>query len=152
MKISNKYYIRIILLFIAFICFLSCSEAEDVILKNIRLSVNEGDIIHLADFTDFEWDSVIICNPGTVRRDLVRLIGEFNLNIDLKKLIIFMYEDNIVHMIIQDYHPEKYLLVDFRINTGIYAVYSKDISSFIVEKHLDYIFLVPIFEPDIIRR
>ena len=139
-----------ILLFIPLLLFLtlvnSCvNQGDEILLKKIASSVKDGDRIVLSDFTNFEWNNLVLCNPGTSLKEYENFIGNVKFKyFDLKKVIIFRKDEMVVKIIKQNYHPEKYLMVEFFISVNSYIVLNKDVAVFDVAKKLNRVELRPV--------
>lgn len=131
-KIINALIIGLLLV--------SCSfRHEDNLINNIFSKIKAGDVISLSDFTDFEWDNVIITNPGTSYRDYQRFLGKIKKNdFDLKKAIIFRDGENVVRIIVINYHPEKYSKIEFMIQTNTYIILDRSKAKFNVAYNIDH--------------
>jgi len=136
---KNNYGLFILLLLLV---FFSCIQ-HDKFIEKIYSSVNDGDFIILGDYTDFTWDNVVLCNPGTSRQDYIKFLGNQGKNFDLNKVIIFRKGEQVVHYIKQDYHPEKPLAVEFYIDTNTYKIFDKD-TIFSVKKYDNNTALYPV--------
>ena len=75
MALRNKILLFLIIIF-------SCNQKFDNLLELIYSSVEDGDLVALEHFTDFEWDNVIICNPGTSQIDFQNFLGKRWSNIE----------------------------------------------------------------------
>ena len=146
MDVRNKKFI-IINVFIVIILFLYNSFHEDKIFKDISSSVKTGDIIALNDFTDFDWNNVVLCNPGTSKKVYEQILGlnKFR-DFDLRKVVIFRNNETVVKTIVRNYHPEKYLSVEFYISINSYTVLNKEEALFKVRVTPDCVELHPLAE------
>ena len=124
----------------------SCADQSGrMILNKIAFSVKDGDRITLSDFTNFEWDNVILCNPGTSLKEYERFLGPVKFeDFDLKEVIIFRKGETVVKVIKRNYHPEKYSRVEFFISTNSYIILNKNEAVFDVVKELDHVELSPV--------
>ena len=126
----------------------SCnSYNEDAFFRRIYSSAKNNEIIALENFTDFEWNNVIICNPGTSQKDYEKLIGPFDFkNYDMNKVIIFRIDDTVVKTMFRNYHPDERLSVEFYIDTNFCRIIKKEEAIFKVEVIKNYIDLHPAAE------
>ena len=135
---QNK--ILVFVIFLATVIFSSCYQDNDRILRKIYSSATEADgtIISLADFTNFDWDNVVLTNPGTLNDEYIEIFGgtvkDYKLKYDLQELIIFRKGDQVAHIIRQNWHPEKYPLVNFFAGRSDFIILDKSEAFFVVEK------------------
>lgn len=147
-KNEGRIMMKKVLLFISILFFVnlvnSCAnQGGEIIFKKIASSVKDGDHIILSDFTDFEWNNVVLCNPGTSLKEYENFLGPVKFrDFDLIKAIIFREDETVVKIIKQDYHPEKYLKVEFYINTNSYVILNRDEAIFNVKKILNRVELI----------
>jgi len=79
-----------------------CYGRLSPVVRNIHLSVENGDTVFLGDFTNFVWDNVIIANPGTSNRDILLFLGDrgrVNMDFDIQVVVIFRKGERVVHFI-----------------------------------------------------
>lgn len=99
---------KIVFICIIFICFFSVGLAIILNMNNKSVSQdiidyynNHKDLtfqLKLTDFTDFEWDHVIIYKNPVTEKDIYEITGiDYHQNIDLQSGMIFIKDKEIVY-------------------------------------------------------
>ena len=117
-----------------------CYGRLSPVVRNIHLSVENGDTVFLGDFTNFVWDNVIIANPGTSNRDILLFLGDrgrVNMDFDIQVVVIFRKGERVVHFYRYTWQPDRRHPVEFRIETNTYQVFSIENAFFRQEEYVE---------------
>ncbi|MCL2381782.1 MAG: hypothetical protein FWC64_09370 [Treponema sp.] len=127
MKIGVYGKLSILIALMLLVTLSGCYRRISPVVRNIHSSVENGDTIFLGDFTRFEWDNVIIANPGTSNRDILLFLGDrgrANMDFDIQVVVIFRKGDRVVHFYRYIWRSDRRHPVEFSIGTNTYQVFS----------------------------
>ncbi|MFW6281929.1 MAG: hypothetical protein ACOC1O_03950 [bacterium] len=129
----KKYMLIIIVLIILTVTVISCSNkslTEKIItIINTKCKNQNNCLISINEITDFKWDKMFVFKPGATLQEINEALGiKYKGKPDIKHIIVFMNNDNIVYLEEKIYNPEKPSKVFFNFNDleENYMIFKKD--------------------------
>lgn len=128
-----------LLIGLLFLCYVqACTKkVTDSIIDSIQQHCDADCEVNLGDVTKFSWDQVIICSELATHSDLVKVVGETNLDPEIKGLIAFTLNKKIVYNEYFELNPESWPEVFFKFPPHkVILTFSRDQARFSVRIHL----------------